>query len=286
MPSKPDPKSDSTSLSPPTGIRGEFQILAKMVWGTHAAPLPNPQSIRETWLLLTLLAAMLTGVHYAARLNGPLMLEGLARTVGCPAWADSVRALTGEDWRLLNLLWWATVTITGYLGLPLVWVWVGGLPLRESMGWRVGKTKNHLSIYVGFALIMVLVLGWTTRQSEFLSRYPFYRIPDGVSLWPRFFLWEAFYLVQFIALESLFRGFLLYRLAGTLGSLAVPMAMVPYCMIHWGKPTPEAFASILAGLGLGLMSLRTGSIWPGAVLHMAVALTMDLASLYHQGRLL
>ncbi len=284
MPSKPDPTS-APPLASPTGIRGEFQILAKMVWGTYPVHPPTPQSIRETWLLLTLLAAMLTWVHYTARLNGPIMLEWVARTLGCSTWADGILSLSGEDWRLLDLLWWAAVTIIGYLGLPLVWIGVGGLSVCETLGWRVGKTKNHLSIYAGFTVIMVLVLGWTTRQSEFLNRYPFYRIPEGVSLWPRFFLWEAFYLVQFIALESLFRGFLLYRLAGSLGSLAVPIAMVPYCMIHWGKPTPEAFASILAGLGLGWMSLRTGSIWPGAMLHMAVALTMDMASLYHQGRL-
>ncbi len=282
MPSKPEP---TKALPSQPGILGELQILAKMVWDPQPVPHTNPQSTRESWLLLTLLAAMLTWVHYTARMNGPMVLEWVARSLGCSSGSASILSMSGEDWRLLDLLWWASVTIIGYLGLPLIWLLVSGLSIPENMGWRVGKTKNHLSIYAGFALIMVLVLSWTIRQTEFLNRYPFYRIPEGVSLWPRFYLWEAFYLVQFIALESLFRGFLLYRLSRTVGSLAVPIAMVPYCMIHWGKPTPEAFAAILAGLGLGLMSLRTGSIWPGAILHMAVALTMDLASLYQQGRL-
>jgi membrane protease YdiL (CAAX protease family) len=56
-------------------------------------------------------------------------------------------------------------------------------------------------------------------------------------------------------------------------------------MIHFYKPMPEAFASIVAGLALGYMSLRTHSIWLGAAIHVTVALSMDFASLWRQGRL-
>jgi membrane protease YdiL (CAAX protease family) len=55
--------------------------------------------------------------------------------------------------------------------------------------------------------------------------------------------------------------------------------MVPYCMIHFAKPLPETFGAIIAGVVLGFMSLATRSIWMGALLHIAVALTMDLAAL-------
>ena len=60
---------------------------------------------------------------------------------------------------------------------------------------------------------------------------------------------------------------------------------VPYCMIHYGKPMPETFSAIGAGIVLGLMSLKTRSIWLGAVLHVAVALSMDLLALWHKGLL-
>ena len=51
------------------------------------------------------------------------------------------------------------------------------------------------------------------------------------------------------------------------------------------QPMPEAFASIVAGLALGYMSLRTRSIWLGAAIHVTVAISMDFASLWRQGRL-
>ena len=46
-------------------------------------------------------------------------------------------------------------------------------------------------------------------------------------------------------------------------------------MVHFQKPLPETMGSIIAGLALGTLALRTSSIWGGALLHVAVALTMD-----------
>ena len=58
--------------------------------------------------------------------------------------------------------------------------------------------------------------------------------------------------------------------------MAVPIMVVPYVAIHLTKPFAEAVGSIVAGTVLGALSLRTGSIWFGAFLHFAVALTIDL----------
>jgi membrane protease YdiL (CAAX protease family) len=45
----------------------------------------------------------------------------------------------------------------------------------------------------------------------------------------------------------------------------------------------ETFAAFIAGIVLGLMSLKTRSIWMGAVLHVSVALSMDFAALRRKG---
>ena len=49
------------------------------------------------------------------------------------------------------------------------------------------------------------------------------------------------------------------------------VAVVPYCMIHFQKPLPEALGAIVAGVVLGALSLRTGSVLGGAAVHVAVA---------------
>ena len=104
-------------------------------------------------------------------------------------------------------------------------------------------------------------------------------------LWPAFFTWQMFYWCQFIALEFFFRGFMVHGLRHRFGIYSVFVMTVPYCMIHFGKPMPETFAAIVAGIVLGFMSLKTRSIWLGAALHIGVAATMDGLALWRLGPL-
>ena len=52
--------------------------------------------------------------------------------------------------------------------------------------------------------------------------------------------------------------------------------VIPYTMIHFGKPAPETFAAILAGFILGYLALKSRSFLWGWMLHWGVAITMDL----------
>ncbi len=98
-----------------------------------------------------------------------------------------------------------------------------------------------------------------------------------------FLLWESMYAVQFVVLEFFFRGFLLFSLARYIGVYAVFVMVIPYCMVHFGKPFAEVLAAIPAGVLLGYLALKTRSIWLGAALHIAVAWTMDVLSLAQRG---
>ena len=55
--------------------------------------------------------------------------------------------------------------------------------------------------------------------------------------------------------------------------------IIPYCMIHYGKPLPETLGAIGAGILLGTIAMRTRSIWGGVIIHVAVAVTMDVLAL-------
>jgi len=69
----------------------------------------------------------------------------------------------------------------------------------------------------------------------------------------------------------------------TMGSAAIFVMAVPYCMIHYGKPYLEAHGAIVAGVVLGSLAMRTRSIYAGFLLHITVAVGMDLLSLYKRG---
>jgi membrane protease YdiL (CAAX protease family) len=50
-------------------------------------------------------------------------------------------------------------------------------------------------------------------------------------------------------------------------------------MIHYGKPLPETLGAIGAGVILGTLAMRTRSIWGGVLIHIGVAITMDMLAL-------
>lgn len=140
---------------------------------------------------------------------------------------------------------------------------------------------RHLPIYLVLFLPVFVAVVVVSNTEAFQRTYPFYHHPQALwDLWA----WEFFYCLQFFALEFFFRGFMVHAMRPRMGVLAVFVMVIPYCMIHFGKPGAEAVGAIIAGSVLGVLSLWTGTIWGGVFIHSAVAITMDWASLIQQGR--
>jgi uncharacterized protein len=245
---------------------------------------------RADWKTVTVLltaALCLTVQNYAT-------LGWVRPALGSLAWAlggpDGERAAVGwlEAWtadRLGELAWWAAVAVLTYAGIPILVIRLGfrervsdyGVKLRGALaGWR---------IYLVFVAVMVPLVYLFSAEDQFQRAYPFYRMTSADEVGARLVWWELLYALQFVALEFFFRGFLVHGTKHRFGAYAVFVMTVPYCMIHYGKPLPEALASIGAGVALGLVSLVTRSIWLGTALHISVAWGMDLACLARRGLL-
>jgi membrane protease YdiL (CAAX protease family) len=61
---------------------------------------------------------------------------------------------------------------------------------------------------------------------------------------------------------------------------AVLIQTIPSCLIHIGKPQGELTGSVLAGLILGGLAVRTGSIWYGFFLHATLGVLVDLLIIF------
>lgn len=216
------------------------------------------------------------------------MMEYLAGPRALGDLADFLHRLAPElpDWRelrlsrwtgLYDLALWVATRALGFVVIPLI-------VMRSSMKRRIRSfglaLPTHVSDLKPYLLLFALVLPLLVIASlrpEFRSYYPFYR-RAGES-WLDLALWESLYAFQFFCVEFFFRGFLLSGTHRELGSAAVYVAMIPYCMVHFTKPLLEVLGAIPAGIVLGVLALRTGSIWGGVLLHVAVAWTMDALAL-------
>lgn len=179
-------------------------------------------------------------------------------------------------------LYWAAFKTVGYLLIPsLVIVFV--LKMRVlDFGIR-GRGRSPLLLYAALAIFGVGLAYVASHSGAFLAKYPKFRAA-GESF-DAFLIWELAYAFQFFALEFFFRGFLLFSLARWIGSLSVFVMVVPYAMIHFDKPVLEALGSIITGAVLGILALRTRSIWGGTVVHTTVAVAMDVFALIKKGAL-
>lgn len=141
--------------------------------------------------------------------------------------------------------------------------------------WKFGLPAA-LTAYFAFLPILVLV----SYLPEFRSKYPLF--PDaGNSAW-HLIAYEASYAVYFIGWEYVFRGFLLFGLVRRLGPYAVFVQMIPFALLHFGKPELETISAIVAGIVLGFLALRARSFWYGWLLHSLVAITNDVLILWHK----
>ena len=175
---------------------------------------------------------------------------------------------------------WSVGCVFFYLVLPGLYTkFVLKRPLRD-LGISPKGFLKHLPIYLLLFLPVLASVYVVSFRPEFLKTYPFYHFPASIE---HLLLWELMYGIQFFALEFFFRGFMLVEWRERIGWRAVMVMMIPYCMIHFPKPGLEAAGAIIAGSVLGVLALRTRSIWGGVAIHVTVAWTMDFMSLWQRG---
>jgi membrane protease YdiL (CAAX protease family) len=84
--------------------------------------------------------------------------------------------------------------------------------------------------------------------------------------------------------EFLFRGVLLFGLAGLLGPAAGNAVQAALCaLMHIQKPVLEFYGSFPFALVLGAVALRTRSIWYGLILHWLLGFSLEAFVALKQG---
>lgn len=244
-----------------------------------------PEQIDSKVLIVIVVACVI--LSFLDYYGGSLDWEALQNLVGffSEEAAQSVREFFRDrEWgRLRRLGYWSGTTFIGYFLVPVLVIW---LVLRERVrdyGLSFRRSTVPFGLTLGLFLIMVPFVLAVAFTESFQSTYPFYHHADR----SRFDLiaWLFIYALQFFALEFFYRGFLIEGLRHRFGVYAILVSTIPYVMIHFGKPMAETLGSIIAGIVLGGIAYHYRSIWPAVVLHIAIAVSMDLFSLSAQGRL-
>ncbi len=214
---------------------------------------------RKVIAVLLITALVLTLHHYQGEAQQlawiPWLLTRLGLTVAAASVGDWLAAVKGSP-----IDWWTFWALAGFVCYGVLPALVVKFVFRERLA------DYGLKLHGAFAdgwvyLVMLAVMGplvfAMSFNAHFQATYPFYTHPKATPLWPDFWRWELAYGMQFVGVEFLFRGFMVHGLRRRFGAYSIVVMTVPYCMIHFAKPLPETLASIVAGLVLGFMSLRS-----------------------------
>lgn len=173
--------------------------------------------------------------------------------------------------------WWAFTSLILRVAIPLGIIVVVFRERPADYGWRWRGQLAHAPLYAGLYVAMLPLILWAATLTSFQLKYPFYKgAAQGGGI---FWAYEAMYGVQFMGVETFFRGFLTFALFRRFGYNALLIMAVPYVMVHFNKPLPEVFGAFGAAIVLGALAIRTGSCVPGIFLHWAIGFTMDLLAI-------
>jgi hypothetical protein len=236
----------------------------------------------HVWFLLTVACLSLFLVHYlkyvtvfkqvivfvSSLLNAPHISDYFFKTTTFPM--------------LWPCLWWTIMHLLGFIALPCVAMRLLKEPLHD-LGWGVNQLKQHWFWYVGISSMIIGFAFIASFRADFQHTYPFY--PQAGRSGVDWLAWALMYAAQFIAVEFFFRGFLVHRFKHQFGLHTLGLMTLPYLMLHFGKPWPEAFGAFGFGIMLGLLSLFSRSIWGGVFTHVSIATAMDALSLWQKGQL-
>ncbi len=172
--------------------------------------------------------------------------------------------------------WFLTTALTLLLA-PVLVAQFGTKERLKDYGFRLGHQKLGWSVtgIAWFLMIPVVILA-VIVYPPFVAKYPLSKVV--ASSWQAFLLYQLAYGVYMFSWEFFFRGFMLFGLERKFGNYTLLIQTIPFAVMHYSKPLPEAIGSVIAGVLLGILALETRSFIYGAAIHWLVAMTMDVVA--------
>ncbi len=177
---------------------------------------------------------------------------------------------------LFEFIYWFTGDFFSLFVLPVLVIIFVLKENPKNYGLQLGDYRAGLKISFYFIMLMTIIVWFATSLPSFEKTYPLLR--STRESWQIFFIFETGLLLYLFAWEFIWRGFMLFGLEEKFGFYAVLIQMIPFVILHNGKPVPETFGAILGGIALGIIAFRTRSILYCVIVHGSVMFTIDLIS--------
>lgn len=181
------------------------------------------------------------------------------------------------DNKFYSTLYWFGADGLLMLFVPIILIRFVLKEKLSAFGFRKGDAKFGLISSAVFFAVMLPVIWIASGSESFAKTYPQGGIMVKENL-PVLIYYELFVGFYMLGWEFFWRGYMLFGLKEKFGYYAVFMQMIPFFILHKGKPEIETFASIFAALILGAQAIRANSFIYCFLLHWSVMISVDVIS--------
>lgn len=147
----------------------------------------------------------------------------------------------------------------------------------SEFGFKFGDWKFGLKFSSIFILFMSIILWFVTANQEFNTKYPLLTSTKYSAT--TFLVYEIGMLLYLFGWEFTWRGFMLFGLEKRFGYYSIFFQMIPFTILHFGKPFLETIGSIPGAIALGILALRTRSFYYCVIVHFSVMFVIDTISI-------
>lgn len=131
-----------------------------------------------------------------------------------------------------------------------------------NFGLRLGVPRIW-GLHVGIICLIAAIVLYASSFSSSLQSY--YRTENF-----DFFVYFLTSCVSLSASEFIYRGFLLFGLKEKFKEGAILLQMIPFALMHLGKPELETVSTIFTGITFGYVAYRGKSYWPAFIIHLFI----------------
>jgi len=200
--------------------------------------------------MINFLKEELDGIHQFLKRNGSEAIIIIFATL----------FLTLDKYHPIGSEWQSTFLYYAVLPVLVILFILRKNPL--DFGLRPGSPRIW-GFWVGVICLAAAVILYASSFSPTLQSY--YRMDDF-----KFLVYFLTSCVSLAASEFIYRGFLLFGLREKFQEGSILLQMIPFALLHLGKPELETVSTLITGILFGYVAYRGKSYWPAFIIHLFI----------------
>jgi CAAX amino terminal protease family. len=121
-------------------------------------------------------------------------------------------------------------------------------------------------VWLKYVLVTCLISAAVLYAASFVPSLQKYYKQDNFNF-VHYFLVNC---LSLCAIEYMFRGFLLFGLKDKFKEGSILIQMIPFVLLHLGKPELETISCLFTGILFGYIAYRGKSFWPAFIIHLFI----------------